>query len=61
MVPKAPVPAIVPRFLIRDRDAIYGEDSRQRIKHIGIEEVSQNASQVGSVEHDHVIQTLATG
>ena len=28
-----------PRFLIRDRDAIYGVDFRGRVKHIGIEEV----------------------
>ncbi|MGB2986414.1 MAG: integrase core domain-containing protein [Phycisphaerae bacterium] len=28
-----------PRFLIRDRDRIYGEFFRQRIKHMGIEEV----------------------
>jgi len=28
-----------PRFLIRDRDSIYGVDFRQRIKHLGIEEV----------------------
>jgi hypothetical protein len=28
-----------PRFLIRDRDGIYGEDFRERIKHMGIEEV----------------------
>ena len=29
----------VPRFLIRDRDSIYGDFFRQRIKHMGIEEV----------------------
>jgi putative transposase len=28
-----------PRFLIRDRDGIYDVDFRQRIKHLGIEEV----------------------
>jgi transposase InsO family protein len=28
-----------PRFLIRDRDGIYGHDFRERIKHMGIEEV----------------------
>ncbi len=28
-----------PRFLIRDRDAIYGVDFRERVEHIGIEEV----------------------
>jgi transposase InsO family protein len=28
-----------PRFLIRDRDAIYGIDFRERVKHMGIEEV----------------------
>jgi putative transposase len=28
-----------PRFLIRDRDAIYGVDFRERVKHMGIEEV----------------------
>ena len=28
-----------PRFLIRDRDSIYGVDFRPRIKHLGIEEV----------------------
>ena len=28
-----------PRFLIRDHDGIYGVDFRQRIKHMGIEEV----------------------
>ncbi|MCP4203558.1 MAG: transposase family protein [bacterium] len=28
-----------PRFLIRDRDAIYGHDFRERVKHMGIEEV----------------------
>jgi putative transposase len=28
-----------PRFLIRDHDGIYGGDFRQRIKHLGIEEV----------------------
>ena len=28
-----------PRFMIRDRDAIYGMDFRERIKHMGIEEV----------------------
>ena len=28
-----------PRFLIRDRDAIYGEFFRQRIEHMGIEQV----------------------
>jgi len=28
-----------PRFLLRDRDSIYGEFFRQRVKHIGIEEV----------------------
>jgi putative transposase len=28
-----------PRFLIRDHDGIYGQDFRQRIKHLGIEEV----------------------
>jgi putative transposase len=27
-----------PRFLIRDRDAIYGRDFRERVKHMGIEE-----------------------
>ena len=29
----------VPRFLIRDRDGIYGGNFRQRVKHMGIEEV----------------------
>jgi len=29
----------IPRFLIRDRDSIYGEFFRQRIKHMGIEQV----------------------
>ena len=28
-----------PRFLIRDHDGIYGQDFRERIKHLGIEEV----------------------
>jgi transposase InsO family protein len=28
-----------PRFLIRDRDGIYGHDFRERLKHMGIEEV----------------------
>ncbi len=28
-----------PRFLIRDRDGIYGQDFRERIKHLGIEEI----------------------
>ncbi len=28
-----------PRFLIRDRDGIYGVDFRERIEHMGIEEV----------------------
>jgi transposase InsO family protein len=28
-----------PSFLIRDRDGIYGVDFRQRVKHMGIEEV----------------------
>jgi putative transposase len=28
-----------PRFLIRDRDGVYGRDFRERIKHLGIEEV----------------------
>lgn len=28
-----------PRFLIRDRDSIYGAYFRQRVKHMGIEEV----------------------
>lgn len=28
-----------PRFLIRDHDGIYGQDFRQRIKHLGVEEV----------------------
>jgi transposase InsO family protein len=29
----------VPRFLLRDRDSIYGEYFRDRVKHMGIEEV----------------------
>ncbi len=29
----------VPRFLLRDRDGIYGVDFRQRVKHLGIDEV----------------------
>jgi transposase InsO family protein len=28
-----------PRFLLRDRDSIYGEFFRQRVKHMGIEQV----------------------
>ena len=28
-----------PRFLLRDRDSIYGEFFRQRVRHMGIEEV----------------------
>ncbi len=28
-----------PRFLIRDRDSIYGAFFRRRVKHMGIEEV----------------------
>jgi hypothetical protein len=28
-----------PRFLMRDRDAIYGDSFRQRVKHMGIEQV----------------------
>ncbi|MCP4249296.1 MAG: transposase family protein [bacterium] len=28
-----------PRFMVRDRDGIYGEDFRQRVKHMGIEAV----------------------
>jgi putative transposase len=28
-----------PRFVIRDRDGIYGHDFRERVKHMGIEEV----------------------
>ena len=28
-----------PRFLIRDRDSIYGDFFRQRVKHMGIEQV----------------------
>jgi putative transposase len=30
---------VAPRFLIRDHDGIYGEDFRERIKHLGIKEV----------------------
>lgn len=29
----------VPRFMIRDRDGIYGQDFRERVKHMSIEEV----------------------
>jgi putative transposase len=29
----------VPRFLLRDRDSIYGQDFRDRVGHLGIEEV----------------------
>jgi len=29
----------VPRFLLRDRDGIYGQDFRDRVQHMGIEEV----------------------
>jgi transposase InsO family protein len=29
----------IPRFLIRDHDGIYGQDFRERMKHLGIEEV----------------------
>jgi putative transposase len=29
----------VPRFLLRDRDGIYGRDFRDRVEHMGIEEV----------------------
>ncbi|MCH8805946.1 MAG: transposase [Planctomycetes bacterium] len=29
-----------PRFLIRDHDGIYGQDFRDRIKHMGIEEIA---------------------
>jgi putative transposase len=29
-----------PRFLIRDCDAIYGHDLRERVKHIGFQEVA---------------------
>jgi len=28
-----------PRFLLRDRDGIYGQDFRDRVKHMGIDEV----------------------
>jgi len=28
-----------PRFVIRDHDGIYGQDFRERVKHLGIEEV----------------------
>jgi hypothetical protein len=28
-----------PRYLLRDRDGIYGEDFRERVKAMGIEEV----------------------
>jgi putative transposase len=28
-----------PRFMIRDRDSIYGVDFRERVRHMGIEEV----------------------
>ena len=28
-----------PRFMVRDRDGIYGHDFRERVKHMGIEEV----------------------
>ncbi len=28
-----------PRFLIRDHDGIYGQDFRERVKHLGIDEV----------------------
>ena len=28
-----------PRFLIRDREGIYGQDFRQGLKHVGIQEV----------------------
>jgi transposase InsO family protein len=28
-----------PRFLIRDHDRIYGQDFRERVKHLGLEEV----------------------
>ncbi len=28
-----------PRFMIRDRDGIYGVDFRERVKHMGVEEV----------------------
>ena len=31
--------AEAPRFMIRDRDGIYGVDFRERVKHMGIEEV----------------------
>ena len=30
---------VAPRFLIRDRDSIYGDFFRERIKHMGIEQV----------------------
>jgi transposase InsO family protein len=29
----------VPRYLLRDRDLIYGAAFRQRVRHMGIEEV----------------------
>jgi len=28
-----------PRFLLHDRDGIYGRNFRDRVKHLGIEEV----------------------
>jgi putative transposase len=57
-----------PRFMIRDRDSIYGVDFRERVKHMGIEEVviayrspwqSPYVERlIGSIRHeclDHVI------
>jgi putative transposase len=32
-----------PRFLLRDRDQIYGEDFRRRVVEMGIEEVVTSA------------------
>jgi len=28
-----------PRYILRDRDSIYGEAFRRRVRHMGIEEV----------------------
>ena len=35
---RIPVPA-VPRYLLRDRDAIFGQDFRKQLPDMGIEEV----------------------
>jgi len=50
-----------PRYLLRDRDAIYGEAVRRRIKSLVLRKLSRHLARLGKTHFVNVLSDLSAG